>query len=234
MQVAWMLDSQTFSLQNVESIVMANQRVQSRYLSLRDRIPLMLMTLSAFMGFLGLFFLTQTELPLIFYIANGIMHIPLVLGWIIITFKNKLERRLHPFWTPYSLFMIIFVATTVYFTSLQPHGVSGFLTLSETFWYALAYGSLFAFYKLESANPLWYFMFFLAVFWNLQTVVLTAQALGIQWTMEGPPTLQSYFIYSDDFWDTWGWFISDMILDVPMAIIPIFYIIKGIKTKLKH
>lgn len=104
--------------------------------SLRSRIPLIMMTFSAFMGFLGLFFLTQTERPLIFYIANGIMHIPLVLGWIIITFKNKLERRLHPFWTPYSLFMIFFVVTTVYFTSLQPHGVSGFLTLSETFWYA--------------------------------------------------------------------------------------------------
>jgi hypothetical protein len=185
------------------------------------------------MGFLGLFFLTHTERPLLFYFANGLMHIPMLLGWIILTFKNKLERRLHPFWTPYSLFMIVFVATTVLFTSLQHQGVLGFLTLSETFWYALAYGILFAFYKLESANPLWYFMFFLAVFWSLQTVMLTAQAFGLQWTMVGPPTFQSYFIYSNNFWDTWGWFISDMILDVPMAIVPLYYIIKGIKIKLK-
>jgi hypothetical protein len=192
-----------------------------------------MMTVFVFMGFLGLFFLTHTERPLIFYFANGLMHIPLVFGWIILTFKNKLERRIHPFWTPYSLFMIVFVTATVLFTSLQHQGFLGFLTLSETFWYALAYGSLFAFYKLESANPLWYFMFFLAVFWNLQTVMLTAQAFGLQWTMEGPPTLQSYFIYSNDFWDTWGWFISDMLLDVPMAIVPFYYIIKGIKIKLK-
>lgn len=215
-------------------IVMANQRIPSRYASLRDRIPLILMTLSIFMGLLGLFFFNQTERPIIFYIANGLMHIPLMLGWIILTFKNKLERRLHPFWTPYSLFMIFFIVTTVFFTALQPHGVSGFLKLSETFWYALAYGSLFAFYKLESANPLWYFMFFVAVFWNLQTVMLTAQARGIQWTMEGPPTFQNYFIHSSYIWDTWGWFISDMILDVPMAIVPLYYIIKGVNTKLKQ
>jgi hypothetical protein len=212
---------------------MASQRVPSKHVSVRGRIPLILMTVFVFMGFLGLFFLTHTERPLIFYLANGLMHIPLVFGWIIITFKNKLQRRIHPFWTPYSLFMIVFVATTVLFTSLQHQGVLGLLTLSETFWYALAYGILFAFYKLESANPLWYFMFFLAVFWTLQTVMLTAQALGIQWTMEGPPTFQSYFMYSNNFWDTWGWFISDMILDVPMAIVPIYYIIKGVKTKLK-
>jgi len=212
---------------------MASQRVPSAHVSLRGRIPLILMTLSVFMGFLGLFFFTNTERPLIFYFANGLMHIPLLCGWVILTSKNKLDRRIHPFWTPYSLFMIVFVATTVLFTSLQHQGVLGLLTLSETFWYALAYGSLFAFYKLESAEPLWYFMFFLAVFWTLQTVMLTAQALGIPWTMEGPPTLQSYFMYSDDFWDTWGWFISDMLLDVPMAIVPLYYILKGVKTKLK-
>ena len=212
---------------------MAAQCVPSKHVSVRGRIPLILMTLSVFMGFLGLFFLTRTERPLIFYFANGLMHIPMLFGWIIIAFKNKLERRLHPFWTPYSLFMIVFVATTVLFTSLQHQGVLGFLSLSETFWYALAYGSLFAFYKLESAKPLWYFMFFLAVFWNLQTVMLTAQALGIQWTMEGPPTFQSYFMYSNNFWDTWGWFISDMILDVPMAIVSMYYILKGVKIKLK-
>jgi len=133
---------------------MANQRVPSKHVSVRGRIPLIVMTLFVFMGFLGLFFLTHTERPIIFYFANGLMHIPLVFGWIIITFKNKLERRLHPFWTPYSLFIIFFVATTVLFTSLQHQGVLGFLMLSETFWYALAYGILFAFYKLESANPL--------------------------------------------------------------------------------
>jgi len=213
---------------------MANQRVPSKNVSVRARIPLILMTLFVFMGFLGLFFLTHTERSMIFYLANGLMHIPLVFGWIIIIFKNKLERRLHPFWTPYAIFMIFFVATTVLFTSLQHQGVLGLLTLSETFWYALAYGILFAFYKLESANPLWYFMFFLAVFWNLQSIMLTSQALGIPWTMEGPPTFQSYFNYSNDFWHTWGWFISDMILDVPMAIISIYYIIKGIKIKLKQ
>jgi len=213
---------------------MANQRITANYVSLSDRIPLILMTLSVFMGFLGLFFFNNTERPMIFYIANGLMHIPLVFGWIYLNFRNKLERRLHPFWTPYSLVMIFFIATTVFFTALQSHGALGFLTLSETFWYALAYGSLFAFYKLESANPLWYFMFFIAVFWNLQTIMLTAQALGIQWTMEGPPTLQNYFIHSNYIWDTWGWFISDMILDVPMAIVPLYYILKGIKIKLKQ
>jgi len=213
---------------------MANRRVTAYYVSLRGRIPLILMTLSVFMGFLGLFFFNNTERPMIFYIANGLMHIPLVFGWIYLNFRNKLERRLHHFWTPYSLFMIFFIATTVFFTALQSHGALGFLALSETFWYALAYGSLFAFYKLESANPLWYFMFFIAVFWNLQTIMLTAQALGIQWTMEGPPTFQNYFIHSNYIWDTWGWFISDMILDVPMAIIPLYYILKGIKIKLKQ
>ena len=213
---------------------MANQRITANYVSLSDRIPLILMTLSVFMGFLGLFFFNNTERPMIFYIANGLMHIPLVFGWIYLNFRNKLERRLHPFWTPYSLVMIFFIATTIFFTALQSHGALGFLTLSETFWYALAYGSLFAFYKLESANPLWYFMFFIAVFWNLQTIMLTAQALGIQWTMEGPPTFQNYFIHSNYIWDTWGWFISDMILDVPMAIIPLYYILKGIKIKLKQ
>jgi hypothetical protein len=213
---------------------MANQRAASKHASVRGRIPLIVMTLFVLMGFLGLFFLTHTERPIIFYFANGLMHIPLVFGWIYLNFKNKLERRLHPFWTPYALFTIFWVATTVFFTSLQHQGVFGFLTLSETFWYALAYGILFAFYKLESANPLWYFMFFLAVFWNLQTIMLTAQAFGLQWTMEGPPTLQSYFMYSNDFWDTWGWFISDMILDVPMAVISIYYILKGINSKVKQ
>jgi hypothetical protein len=213
---------------------MANQRITANYVSLRGRIPLIMMTLSVFMGFLGLFFFNHTERPITFYIGNGLMHIPLVFGWIYLNFKNKLECRLHPFWTPYSLFMIFFIATTVFLTALQSHGALGFLTLSETFWYALAYGSLFAFYKLESANPLWYFMFFIAVFWNLQTIMLTAQALGIQWTMEGPPTFQNYFIHSNKFWDTWGWFISDMLLDLPMAIVPLYYILKGINTKLKQ
>jgi len=132
---------------------MANQRAASKHVSVWGRIPLIVMTLFVFMGFLGLFFLTYTERSVIFYFANGLMHIPLVLGWVIITFKSKLERRLHPLWTPFSLFLIFFVATTVLFTSLQHQGVLGFLTLSETFWYALAYGLLFAFYKLESANP---------------------------------------------------------------------------------
>jgi hypothetical protein len=213
---------------------MANRRVTANYGSLRGRIPLILMTLSVVMGFLGLFFFNNTERPMIFYIANGLMHIPLVFGWVIITFRNKLERRLHPFWTPYSLFTIFFVTTVVVFTALRSHGVYGFLTLSETFWYALAYGSLFAFYKLESAKPLWYFMVFLALFWNLQTVMLTAQAFGIPWTMEGPPTFQDYFSGSSYVWDTWGWFISDMILDVPMAIVPLYYIIRDIKIKLKR
>ena len=212
---------------------MAAQCVPSKHVSVRGRIPLILMTLSVFVGFLGLFFFNNTERPPIFYFANGLMHIPLLFGWVILTFKNKLERRLHPFWTPYSLFMIFFIATVVCFTALRSEGAYGFLTLSETFWYALAYGSLFAFYKLESANLLWYSMFFLAVFWNLQTVMLTAQAFGLQWTMEGPPTFQDYFMYSSYIWDTWGWFISDMILDVPMAIVPLYYIIRGIKTKLK-
>jgi hypothetical protein len=192
------------------------------------------MTLSVIMGFLGLFFFTFTERSAIFYFANGLMHIPLVFGWIYLNFRNKLEFRLHRFWTPYSLFVIFFVATTVYFTALISQGVSGFLSLSETFWYALAYGALFAFYKLESANPLWYFMVFIAVFWNLQTIMLIAQAIGIPWTMDGPPTLQSYFIYSNNFWDTWGWFISDMLLDVPIAIVPLYYILKGINSKLKQ
>ncbi len=212
---------------------MTNQHGLSRHVSLWDSLPLITMSVFVFMGFLGLFFLTNTERPMLFYMANGLMHIPLVLGWLYLNFRNKLERRLHPFWTPYSIFLILFVATTVFFTSIQHQGVSGFLMLSETFWYALAYGSLFAFYKLESAKPLWYFMLFLAVFWNLQTIMLTAQAFGIPWTMEGPPTLQSYFIYSTDFWDTWGWFISDMLLDVPMALVPLYYIVKDIKTKMK-
>ena len=220
-------------LRSDDLIGMASQRFGANYGSLRSRIPLILMTLSVFMGFLGLFFFTNTERSPIFYFANSLMHIPILFGWVILTFKNKLERRIHPFWTPYSLFMICFVATTAVVTSLHADGVSGFLALSETFWYALAYGSLFAFYKLESVEPLWYFMAFLAVFWTLQTVMLTAQALGIQWTMKGPPTFQSYFIYSNDFWDTWGWFISDMILDVPMTIVPLYFIIKGIKNRLK-
>jgi hypothetical protein len=70
---------------------MTSQRVPSKHVSLRGRIPLILMTLSVFMGFLGLFFLTHTERPLIFYFANGLMHIPLLCGWVILTFKNKLE-----------------------------------------------------------------------------------------------------------------------------------------------
>ncbi len=186
------------------------------------------MAIFALMGVLSLFFLWNTQRSAVFYIGNSVMHLPLLCGWIYLATKGSLKRRFHKFWTPYGLAVIVFVFLTVVFADVVEKGPLAFFNVSETFWYALAYGLLFAFFSLRSAKPLWYSMFFIAIFWNLQTLSLLSQAVGVDITLRGPPTLDSYF-RSGKFWNDWGWFISDMIVDIPMALVSLYFILLAVQ-----
>jgi len=90
---------------------------------------------------------------LIFYVANGLMHIPLLIGWLYRSLKDELERRLYLFLAPYFIFTIFWVTVTVLLASVKDEVTSGFLQLSETFLCAFACGLLFAFYELELRSP---------------------------------------------------------------------------------
>ncbi len=190
---------------------------------LAEDLPIWVMAAAAVMGVLGLLVLTDTERDWRFYFANAIMHIPLAIGWLYLCRKNNLERRFHVLWSPYFAFAMAWVFSTVVMSTVSHEGPVGVLRQSETFWYAIAYGSLFIFYKLESARPLWYFMIILGLFWTLQTLMLGFQAAGIEWTIEGPPTFQDYFENSDRFWDSWGWLIADLLVDIPISIAAVYF-----------
>ncbi|MBI5159520.1 hypothetical protein HY992_05355 [Candidatus Micrarchaeota archaeon] len=190
-----------------------------------------LMALFIVMGIAELFFLWPTERSPVFYFGNTVMHVPLLVGWLYLAFKRAPECRMHWFWTPYGLLIIFWVLATVYFADITEKGWGAVFQVSETFWYALAYGLLFAFYKLKSAKLLWYSMLFIAIFWNLQLIDLALQVAGVSPMLKGPPTLASYF-QSGKFWNDYGWFISDMIVDIPMAIVSLYFITAKIRDSL--
>lgn len=55
---------------------------------------------------IGPIFLVISKAPLIFYVANGLIHVLLLMGWPYLPLKDELEHGLHFFWGPYFLFTI--------------------------------------------------------------------------------------------------------------------------------
>ena len=200
------------------------------------KIPIWIICAFGIMGAVALFFLWDVPQPPGFFVPNILMHGPLVAGWLYLATKEELKFRLHWFWTPLGIFIIFWTMLTVYITQILETGPFAIFSVSETPWYALAFGLLFAFYSLHSAKRFWYFMFFIAVFWNIQHISLLSQALGFNplksLTEGGAPPLANYFM-SGSFWGDWGWFISDMIVDVPMALVSLYFILKGLYRKIK-
>ena len=206
---------------------------------MKNKILIYISALFALWGVYSLFFLwngAQPEMP--FYVANIIFHAPLLAGFVWLIWKGKPRRRLHAFWTPLGLVMIIWPILTVVFAEMfdEDYGAERLLVISETLWYGLAFGLLIGFHSIKSLGKFWYFLVPITIGWNLWLFSLFQQALGIpthQPPGSGAPTLESYF-RSGKFWNDWGWFLSDMVVDVTTAVTAALMIIIGLVKKLKR
>lgn len=194
----------------------------------------------ALLGALEVLFFWQGAARNIGYmIPNLIFHVPLIAGFVWLAWKGEPKFRLHPFWTPLGMIMIIWpIITFVFADLLDPMKTTSFISIlhiSETMWYGIAFGLLLGFYSIKSIKTFWYFLLPIAVAWNLQHIGLLLQALGISafapGANKGAPTLASYF-RAGKFWNDWGWFLSDMIVDVTMAITAAVMIIWGVVNKI--
>ncbi len=204
----------------------------------KGRIPIIFISLFGLMGVSSIIILAPLRGEIYgfassmeeFLFPNILMHAPLAVGFIyLMLFAKTPNRRLHVLWTTLGLGMIIWCWMTVLFADvMDPHKQfpSLLLSLSETPWYALAFGILFALYEFESEKirPLWLSMFFIAIFWNMANFTIIMQAMGFNIRIRGPPTFESYFS-TGDFWIDWGRFIGDMIVDIPVALIALYFLL---------
>ncbi len=205
---------------------------------MKKRILVYLICLLAIWGALEvLFFWEDAVRDTPYMIANSIFHLPLIAGFLWLAIKGKPEFRLHPFWTPLGLLMILWPLLTVILADLfdpdRTLEIIRFFQVSETLWYGLAFGLLLGFYSIRSIRTFWYFLLPLLFGWLPWLFSLLLQSFGLSATLKGgAPTLASYF-HSGKFWNDWGWFLSDMIVDVTIAATSTGMIISNLLQKIK-
>lgn len=200
--------------------------------NLKHKLPIWIMGCFATIGFIAVNFLWTGETrpgTAAILLSDLFIHGPLVIGWFYLMFyKDELRPRLHWFWTCFGLLIIAWVWLTVYNTAVLEFGWAAILHQSEVPWYAISFGLLFAFYNLESAKPLWYCLYIW--FWA-----------GL--FMYGPELLRALGLINfvspylspeqaANFWNYWGWFISDALIAV-VGFAAMFYIIKWRKSVLE-
>ncbi len=139
---------------------------------------------------------------IIFYVGS------VLLGWLYLMFwKDQLRPRLHYFWTSYGVFMIAWLLL-VHLPFSMTHdgkGIERILTESDTFFWGLGFGILYAFYSLRSAKPLWYFMFPMTIIGVLATLS------GVFALFEMPENL------------VWG--ISDLMVVGSMSFVTLYFVL---------
>lgn len=78
--------------------------------------------------------------------------IPVLVGLVLITLKDEIKLRLHPFWTPFGLLYAAFAWALVIFDGLPigaSLGYSLFDSIGEGFWFANGWGLMLAFVGLK-------------------------------------------------------------------------------------
>lgn len=195
--------------------------------NLKHKLPIWIMGAFAIMAFLSLsYFYEYLEVHIqrstgdpeaglfhpmhLFVIA--IYVTPVLLGWLYLMFwKDQLKTRFHYFWTPYGLLMIAWLLL-VHLPFSMAHdgkGLERILTESDTFYWGLGFGILYAFYSLRSAKPLWYFMTPMAI-------------IGIfQATLVSPFEL---FRMPENF----VWTISDLMVIGSMSLVTLYFTLPSI------
>lgn len=145
--------------------------------------------------------------------------------------KDRLNYRLHWFWTPFGLLIVAWVWLTFFYADFLEKGLrlETFLTTSPEVWSATAFGLFFAFYSLRSANFFWYFCW--PLFWA--GVVMYGAELPKFFGFSGVPW-SPYLVPEEigKFWHYWGWFFTDAYI-VPVGLVAMYFIIEWRKGVLK-
>lgn len=139
------------------------------------------------------------------YAHWSIYTFPLLIGLIITTLKEKIELRIHPFWTPFGLLYAAFAWGLVIFDGIPQGnalGYSLFDSIGEGFWFANGLGLMLAFVGLE---PLYKRAFYL-----ITLVFFGVLFGGIEFTRQVQVILQNKPIewgaYLDMTWLAGGYF----------------------------
>ncbi len=143
---------------------------------------------------------------------------PVLLGWLYLMFwKDQLKRRFHYFWTLYGLFIIFWMLFVhlPFSMARSGKGIERILTESDTFFWGLGFGILYAFYSLRSAKPLWYFMVPMAMIGIIFGTIAPLSELS-----RAP--------------ETWVYNVSDLMVVGSMAVVTLFFLASGIRNFIKR
>jgi hypothetical protein len=162
------------------------------------------------------------------------LGVPILIGWLYLMFgKDQLEPRLHWFWTPFGLLMVLWAWSTFYGGHILEDGraitTNTLLAAGPEFWRSTAIGLLFAFYALGSAKPLWYFYWG----WFLGAVTMyPGEILRLLGFIEIP---WSPYLRPEEagmFWHYWGNFFLDAYI-VPLGLVAGYFIIRWRRSVLE-
>lgn len=139
------------------------------------------------------FMMTMSYLVSVYHYAKGsdtppyahwaVYTLPLLIGLGLITLKDEIKLRLHPFWTPFGLLYTAFAWGLVIFDGLPQGaalGYSLFNSIGEGFWFATGFGLMLAFVGLRPMYKRAFYFFGLAFFGGFfGTIELSRQIQGI-------------------------------------------------------
>ncbi len=212
--------------------------------NLKHKLPIWIMGALVFVGTIDEWFFWDPEhgKALVTKVISGgtgnlavgiagiaLLGVPILIGWSILMFgRDQLQHRLHWFWTPFGLLIVTWAWLTFYNTSIMEFGVSlnTFITASPELYRATAFGFLIAFYRLDSAAPLWYFYWI----WAWAGIVMYGAEIPKLFGGAGVPW--SEYFKGGEFWHNWGYSLLDAYI-VPLAFVAMYYIIKWRKAVLK-
>lgn len=101
------------------------------------------------------------------YAHWSVYTLPLLVGLILITVKDRIRLRVHPFWTPFGLLYAAFAWAIVLLAELPlgiALGYSLFDSIGESVWFATGFGLMLAFVGLEPFYRRVFYFSFLVFF----------------------------------------------------------------------
>lgn len=108
--------------------------------------------------------------------------LPILVGLVLITLKDEIKLRLHPFWTPFGLLYAAFAWALVIFDGLPQgalFGYSLFDSIGEGFWFATGLGLMLAFVGLKPLYRRAFYFISLAFFGGLFGSIEFLRQMGV-------------------------------------------------------